>query len=56
LTKDEEYKNVKPEINKTGRKHKNRQKAQAPVAHAYNPTYSGGRNQEDHILKPAPGK
>jgi hypothetical protein len=26
---------------------------QAPVAHAYNPSYSGGRNQEDRSLKPA---
>jgi hypothetical protein len=24
-----------------------------PVAHACNPTYSGGRDQEDHGLKPA---
>jgi hypothetical protein len=24
----------------------------APVAHAYNPNYSGGRDQEDHDLKP----
>jgi hypothetical protein len=23
------------------------------VAHAYNPNYSGGRDQEDHSLKPA---
>jgi hypothetical protein len=23
------------------------------VAHAYNPSYSGGRNQEDHDSKPA---
>jgi hypothetical protein len=23
-----------------------------PVTHAYNPSYSGGRNQEDHNLKP----
>jgi hypothetical protein len=23
------------------------------VAHAYNPSYSGGREQEDHGLKPA---
>jgi hypothetical protein len=23
------------------------------VAHAYNPSYSGGRDQEDHGLKPA---
>jgi hypothetical protein len=23
------------------------------VAHAYNPSYSGGRDQEDHSLKPA---
>jgi hypothetical protein len=26
---------------------------QAPVAHKYNPSYSGGRDQEDHDLKPA---
>jgi hypothetical protein len=25
----------------------------SPVAHAYNPSYSGGRDQEDHSLKPA---
>jgi hypothetical protein len=25
----------------------------AKVAHACNPSYSGGRNQEDHGLKPA---
>jgi hypothetical protein len=25
----------------------------APVAHAYNPSYSGGRDQEDHGSKPA---
>jgi hypothetical protein len=25
----------------------------ALVAHAYNPSYSGGRDQEDHGLKPA---
>jgi hypothetical protein len=27
--------------------------SQAPVAHAYNPSYLGGRDQEDHGLKPA---
>jgi hypothetical protein len=27
---------------------------QVPVAHACNPSYSGGSNQEDHISKPAP--
>jgi hypothetical protein len=26
---------------------------QEPVAHTGNPTYSGGRDQEDHGLKPA---
>jgi hypothetical protein len=26
------------------------------VAHACNPSYSGGRDQEDHGLNPAPGK
>jgi hypothetical protein len=25
---------------------------QAPVAHTYNPSYSGGRDQEDHGSKP----
>jgi hypothetical protein len=24
-----------------------------PVAHAFNPSYPGGRDQEDHSLKPA---
>jgi hypothetical protein len=28
-------------------------KIQAPVAHICNPNYSGGRDQEDHDLKPA---
>jgi hypothetical protein len=27
--------------------------SQAPVAHTCNPSYSGGRDQEDHILKSA---
>jgi hypothetical protein len=27
--------------------------SQALVAHAYNPSHSGGRGQEDHGLKPA---
>jgi hypothetical protein len=27
----------------------------APVAHACNSSYSGGRDQEDHSLKPAQG-
>jgi hypothetical protein len=26
-----------------------------PWVHTYNPSYSGGRDQEDHGLKPAPG-
>jgi hypothetical protein len=26
------------------------------VTYAWNPNYSGGRDQEDHSLKPAPGK
>jgi hypothetical protein len=26
------------------------------VAHACNPCYSGGKDQEDHGSKPAPGK
>jgi hypothetical protein len=32
---------------------KNRRKSQAPVAHACNPSYSGGRDQEDRGLKSA---
>jgi hypothetical protein len=32
------------------------QSSLAPVAHACNPSYSGGRDQEDHGSKPAPGK
>jgi hypothetical protein len=27
--------------------------SQVPVAHACNPSYSGGRDQEDHSSKPA---
>jgi hypothetical protein len=27
---------------------------QVPVAHACNPSYLGGRDQEDHSSKPAP--
>jgi hypothetical protein len=30
--------------------------SQAPVAHAYNPSYSGSRDPEDHDLKPAQAK
>jgi hypothetical protein len=26
--------------------------SQVPVAHAYNPSYSGGRHQENHSSKP----
>jgi hypothetical protein len=26
------------------------------VAHTYNPSYSGDRDQEDHSSKPTPGK
>jgi hypothetical protein len=29
--------------------------SQVPVAHAYNPSYSGGRDQEDGGSKPAGG-
>jgi hypothetical protein len=32
---------------------KNRTVSQVPVAHIYNPSYLGGRDQEDHGLKPA---
>jgi hypothetical protein len=30
--------------------------SQVPVAHTHNPSYSGGGDQEDRGLKPAPGK
>jgi hypothetical protein len=30
--------------------------SQVPVAHACNPSYSGGRDQEDQGSKPNPGK
>jgi hypothetical protein len=33
-----------------------KKKNQAPVAHTCNPSYSGGRDQEDLGSKPAPGK
>jgi hypothetical protein len=29
---------------------------QAPMTHAYKPSYSGGRDQKVHSLKPSPGK
>jgi hypothetical protein len=32
-----------------------RKKGQALVAHTCNPSYSGGRDQEDHSLKPTQG-
>jgi hypothetical protein len=40
----------------TGEKKKalsKKQKQQAPVAHTYNPSHSGGRDQEDSGLKAA---
>jgi hypothetical protein len=33
--------------------HHNCSLSRAPVAHAFNPSYSGESNQEDHGLKPA---
>jgi hypothetical protein len=37
------------------KKHKRRTTKEhtEPVAHAYNPSYAGGRDQEDHGSKPA---
>jgi hypothetical protein len=32
---------------------KKKEHSQALVAHAYNPNYSGGRDQEDQVSKPA---
>jgi hypothetical protein len=37
----------------TTKKKKNTLFSQVPVAHAYNPSYSGGRDLEDRGLKPA---
>jgi hypothetical protein len=34
----------------------NKKKSQALVVHTCNPSYSGGRDQEDHGSKPAQGK
>jgi hypothetical protein len=34
----------------------NNQSIGAPVAHTYNPSFWGGRDQEDYSLKPAPCK
>jgi hypothetical protein len=34
----------------------NTEACQVQVAHAYNPSYSGGRDQEDGGSKQAPGK
>jgi hypothetical protein len=36
--------------------YKSRMMSQVPVAHACNSSNSGGRDQEDRGLKPAPGK
>jgi hypothetical protein len=36
--------------------HNKEAKSPGSVAHAYNPSYSGGRDQEDHSLMSAPGK
>jgi hypothetical protein len=35
---------------------KNVSSSPAPVAHTYNPSYSGGRDQEDCSSKPVQGK
>jgi hypothetical protein len=34
----------------------NIKRSRAPVAHTYNPSYSEGRDQEDHGSKPAQAK
>jgi hypothetical protein len=40
-------------MNELYKMHRKPNKSQAPVAHAYNLSYSGGRDQEDHGSKPA---
>jgi hypothetical protein len=43
-------------IKDTGPSVKNKARSLELVAHACNPSYSEGRDQEDHGSKPAPGK
>jgi hypothetical protein len=38
---------------KKGKRKRKKEHAQAPMAHAYNLSYLGGRDQEDHSSKPA---
>jgi hypothetical protein len=40
--------------NSSAAKKKKKGKSRMPVAHAYNPSYSGGRNEDDCGSKPAP--
>jgi hypothetical protein len=40
-----------PQYHKKKKERKEKHCGQAPVAHACNPSYSGGRNQEDQSLK-----
>jgi hypothetical protein len=48
---------IKTESRKISAKLKKETKrSQAPVAHACNPSYSGGRDQEDRSLKPTQAK
>jgi hypothetical protein len=44
-----------PNTTKKKKKRKRKKKITllSPVAHTYNPSYSGGRHQEDHSSKPA---
>jgi hypothetical protein len=39
-----------------GIRFRKKENGRAPVAHACHPSYSGGREQEDHGSKPALGK
>jgi hypothetical protein len=42
-------------LKKKNSKQKTQENSQAPVAHTYNTSYSGRRDQEDHSSKPTRG-
>jgi hypothetical protein len=46
----------RPWLKKKKRAKQKQQTSQELVAHTYNPSYSGGREQEDQVSKPTRGK
>jgi hypothetical protein len=55
LLSSEDYRH-KPQVLTRSSLVSSRSADRAPVAHTCNPSYSGGRDQEDHGLRPVPGK